>query len=69
MLKIVLAVLTLAMMVALATSFRHLWREDGGKTLYWLWWRVGLAVALVITLVIGFMTGQLGMQAPWHGAY
>ncbi len=69
MLKILIAVLLVAMVVALATSFRHLWREDGSKTLYWLWWRVAIAVALVATIVFGVLTGQLGMQAPWHGAY
>ncbi len=69
MFKLLVVILTLAMVAALVTAFRHLWREDGGKTLYWLWWRVGIAVALLIVIVIGFLTGELGMQAPWHGAY
>ena len=69
MFKLLLAILLLAMIVALATSARHLWREDGAKTLYWLWWRVGLAVALLVVLAAGFLTGQLEVQAPWSGTY
>ncbi|MEX1057682.1 MAG: DUF2909 family protein [Natronospirillum sp.] len=69
MLKILIAVLTIAMIAALATSFRYLWREDGSKTLRWLWWRVGIAVALLAVIVFGALTGELTMQAPWHGRY
>lgn len=69
MFKLLLAVLLLAMIIALATSARHLWREDGAKTLYWLWWRVGLAAVLMVVLVIGLVTGQLDVAAPWSGTY
>jgi hypothetical protein len=69
MFKAILAVLLFAMIFALLTAARHLWREDGAKTLHWLWWRVGLAVALISVMVLGVVTGQLEMNAPWAGAY
>lgn len=69
MYKLLVLALVFAMIGALATSFRHLWRDNSGKTLYWLWWRVGIAVALILVIIFGFLTGQLGLNAPWHGSY
>lgn len=70
MLKILIVILAIAMIFALVTAARHLWTTTSGqKTQYWLMWRVAIAVALIATILFGIFTGQLTLQAPWHGTY
>ncbi|WLD58159.1 DUF2909 domain-containing protein [Salinispirillum sp. LH 10-3-1] len=70
MLKILIVLLTIAMIIALITAAKHLWTTTSGqKTQYWLMWRVALAVTLIVTILFGVFSGQLTMQAPWHGTY
>ena len=70
MIKIVILILAVAMIFALVTAAKHMWTTSNGeKTHYWLMWRVGIAVALIAVIIFGMITGQLTLQAPWHGQY
>lgn len=70
MIKIVILILALAMIFALVTAAKHMWTTTSGhKTQYWLMWRVAIAVALIAVILFGIFTGQLTLQAPWHGQY
>ncbi|MFY0663560.1 MAG: DUF2909 domain-containing protein [Natronospirillum sp.] len=70
MLKILIVLLAIAMVAALVTAAKHLWTTTSGrKTQFWLMWRVALAVTLIAVILFGLLTGQLTLQAPWHGTY
>jgi hypothetical protein len=68
MLKVIIAVLLVAIILSLGSGAVFFFKDQGkGKrTLYALGLRVTLAVLLVICLVYGVMTGQLELNAPWH---
>lgn len=73
MIKIVIILLTLAMIFSLTSGFVFLIKDggDGGKkrTLYALGIRVTLASLLIATIAWGAYTGQLQVGAPWSGRY
>lgn len=70
-LKIVIALLSVAMIASLFTGL-HFLKADLGRrrrTLRALGIRVGIAVLLAGFLAYGFSSGRLTVQAPWHGQY
>lgn len=72
-LKIILVLLIIAMLVSLSGALNALFTEssDGNhsKTFKWLAIRVSIAVAIIIVVTIGFVTGELTIGAPWTGRY
>ena len=68
MLKVIIVVLAIANILCLGSGAVFFFKDqgEGKRTLYALGLRVSLAALLVITLVYGVMTGQLGLNAPWH---
>jgi hypothetical protein len=67
-LKIIVVVLFIANLVALGSAFVTLTKDQGkgGKqTAKLLLLRVSLAALLLLVIVYGFYTGQLGVSAPW----
>ena len=66
--KIIVIILFIANIVALGVALRALFtnQTDGsGKTVKYLTLRVILAVALLVFVGVGLLTGQLGASAPW----
>jgi hypothetical protein len=66
--KIIIIVLFLANLVALGSALYTLLVDagSGGKrTANLLLVRVGLAVLLVLTIIYGLWSGDLGNTAPW----
>ncbi|MEL6948894.1 MAG: twin transmembrane helix small protein [Pseudomonadota bacterium] len=56
--RIIIILLLVAIIVSLASGFRHLARgDDSGKLARALTWRVGLSVALLGALVLAAMMG------------
>ena len=43
-------------------------KKDSKRTTYSLGIRVALAVILIILIVIGLITGELGNSVPWDGS-
>ncbi|UTW44602.1 twin transmembrane helix small protein [bacterium SCSIO 12696] len=70
-LKIVIVLLLIAMVVSLTSGLVFLFKDLGSRkrTLYALGIRIGLAALLVTAIVYGVHTGELSLQAPWHGRY
>ncbi len=68
MLKVIIVVLLIANILCLGSGAVFFFKEqgEGKRTFYALGLRVSLALLLIITLVYGVMTGQLGLNAPWH---
>jgi hypothetical protein len=68
MLKAIIVVLLVAIILSLGSGAVFFFKDQGeGKRTYRaLGLRVTLAVLLIICLVYGVMTGQLGLNAPWH---
>lgn len=67
--KIILAVLIIAMLVSLSGALRALFQSNSKKIHDWLIIRVAIAVAIIITVALGFYTGDLSISAPWTGQY
>ena len=69
MLKVIIFVLLIAVIASLTTGFYFLTKDQGDaskKRLYYaLGIRVSLAMALMVTLVYGIASGQIGSKAPW----
>ena len=57
-----------ALGVALYTMLHDQGREGGSRTARFLLIRVSLAAALLLVVVYGFYTGDLGVTAPWYDA-
>lgn len=70
MLKFLIVVLLIALAVSLFSGFYFLMTDQGDKekrgTVNSLGVRVTLAVSLMMVVVYGVATGQLGSQAPWE---
>ena len=67
-LKVIIVILFIANLVALGTALYTLLHDQGraGKRTAWLLAiRVSLAVLLLVFIVFGFWSGQLGVAAPW----
>ena len=72
MLKAIIILLLLGIVASLFSGLFFLFKdnevEDSKRTLYALGIRVTLAVALVATISYGIYSGELEMNAPWHGS-
>jgi len=70
-LKTIIILLLLGIVLSLFSGLFFLFKDnevEGSKrTLYALGIRVTLATALVATMGYGLYTGELTMNAPWHG--
>lgn len=68
LLKIIIVVLFLAVVASLFSGAVFFFKDQGTtkRTLYALGVRITLAALLMIAVVYGIMTGQLGLNAPWH---
>lgn len=68
-LKVVIVILFIANLAALGSAFYTLLVDQGrgGKrTARLLLVRVSLAALLLLFIVYGFWSGQLGTASPWH---
>jgi len=68
-LKVVIVILFFANLVALGSAFYTLLVDQGrgGKrTARLLLMRVSLAALLLLFIVYGFWSGELGNASPWH---
>jgi hypothetical protein len=68
MLKVIIVVLLIAIILSLGSGAVFFFKDqgEGKRTFHALGVRVALAVLLIVCLVYGVMTGQLGLNAPWH---
>jgi hypothetical protein len=68
MLKFLIVFFLVGVLVSLASGAIFFFKDQGRskRTLYALGVRISFAVLLVITLVYGIITGELGLDAPWH---
>ena len=70
--RVVIVLLLIGVVVSLFSGLVFLFKDsdkgDSKRTLYALGVRIGLAGLLVATISYGIYSGQLGMNAPWHGA-
>jgi hypothetical protein len=69
--KVVIVMLFIGNLVALGTAFYTLMLDQGrggNRTANLLLVRVGLAGLLLLFVVYGVWSGDLGIAAPWHGA-
>jgi len=69
MIKLIIAVLFIAMLASLTTSFAYLMTDQGQgeqrRTYLALGVRLVIAVSLITTIIFGISTGQLNFGAPW----
>lgn len=65
--KVIIVFLLIGLIISLASGLVFLFKDVGTsrRTMHSLGVRVALAVALVTTILVGFMTGNLGVGAPW----
>lgn len=72
LLKTIIVLLLIANIIALGTAFYAMMHDMGdekvSRTAKFLTIRVSLAALLVVVVVYGILTGQLGIAAPWHPA-
>ncbi len=70
-LKILILVLLACVIASLFSSFVFLFKDvdvpESRRALYALGIRIAFAAALMLTIFYGLYTGQLGLNAPWHG--
>jgi len=68
MLKIIIVLLLIAIVISLGSGAVFFFKDQGEskRTLYALGVRVTLAVLLMACIVYGVLSGQLGLNAPWH---
>ncbi|MCZ6502096.1 MAG: DUF2909 domain-containing protein [Gammaproteobacteria bacterium] len=67
-LKVVIVILFIANLAALGSAFYTLLTDKGRggqRTARLLLLRVSLAALLLLFIVYGFWSGQLGISAPW----
>lgn len=69
MLKVVIVLLLIAIVASLFSGAVFFFKDQGStrRTLYALGVRITLAILLMITITYGVFTGQLRLNAPWHG--
>lgn len=66
--KSIIVVLFIGMLISLFAALRFLVKDLGDpkrRVLKSLRLRVTMAVLLIVTVIIGAFTGQIGNQAPW----
>jgi uncharacterized membrane protein len=68
MLKVIIVLLLIAIIISLFSGAVFFFKDQGStrRTLHALGVRITLAILLMITITYGVMTGQLGLNAPWH---
>jgi hypothetical protein len=71
LIKIIIVVLFIAMVISLTSGMYFLFSDLGQKKrlLFALGLRITLAILLIGTIVYGIYSGQLVLNAPWHGQY
>jgi Protein of unknown function (DUF2909) len=66
-----IVLLMLALVASLASGFYYLMLDQGDKekrrTFHSLGVRISLAIALMVLIIYGVATGQLGHGNPWDG--
>jgi len=69
LLKAIIILLLIAIIISLVSSLVFLFKDTGSsnRTLHSLGVRVTLAVALITAIVVGFLSGELKIGAPWDG--
>lgn len=71
MLKALIVFLLIAVIVSLFTGLGFLFkdssRQDSKRTLYALGVRITLAATLLLVIFYGLWSGELALNAPWHG--
>jgi hypothetical protein len=71
LLKPLIVTLLIAVVASLFTGLGFLFkdsdRQDSKRLLYALGVRISLAAVLMLVIFYGLWTGQLGLNAPWHG--
>ncbi|MGB5323962.1 MAG: DUF2909 domain-containing protein [Pseudomonadales bacterium] len=67
LIKTIILILLLGLIISLASGLVFLFKDVGTtrRTLHSLGVRITLAAMLLATIVYGFMSGQLGVGAPW----
>ena len=68
LLKTIIVFLIIGLIISLASGLVFLFQDIGTtkrRTLHSLGVRISLASALMATTVYGFLSGQLGVGAPW----
>ena len=68
LLKSIIVILFIAILVSLFSGLRFLVKDLGDskrRLLHSLGTRVTLAALLIVTILYGAATGQIGSQAPW----
>lgn len=69
MLKVAIVILMLALVASLGSGFYYLMIDQGDKNkrrlFHSLGARLALAAALIMVIVYGVATGQLGNRNPW----
>ncbi len=68
MLKVIIVLLLIAIIISLFSGAVFFFKDQGStkRTLHALGVRITLAILLMITITYGVMSGQLGLNAPWH---
>lgn len=70
-LKALIVFLLIGVFVSLFTGLGFLFKDSGNpaskRTLYALGIRIAFATALLLTVGYGLWSGELTLNAPWHG--
>jgi ABC-type sulfate transport system permease component len=68
LLRTIIVLLLIAMIASLASGAVFFFKDQGEskRTLHALGVRIGLAVLLIICITYGVLSGELGLNAPWH---
>lgn len=71
MLKALIVILLIGVLISLFSGLGFLFKDSGRagskRTLYALGIRITLAATLLAVILYGIYTGQLALNAPWHG--
>lgn len=67
LIKVILILLIIAMLISLSGGLNSLFQSPD-KTVKWLTIRVALAVAIIVVVAVGLITGELNISAPWLAA-
>ncbi|MCH2099678.1 MAG: DUF2909 domain-containing protein [Pseudomonadales bacterium] len=70
LLKTLIVILFFAVLASLSSALFFLFQDTGDdkkRALYALGTRITLAASLLLLITYGVMSGQLGLNAPWHG--
>jgi len=69
LLKVIIVILMLALVASLGSGFYFLMVDQGDKTkrrtFHSLGVRLTLAITLIVVIIYGVATGQIGHRTPW----